>query len=142
MSEHYDLQRFIKAQDTVYESVVSELTAGQKRGHWMWYIFPQVQGLGSSSMAQKYAIASREEAKAYSEHPILGTRLRECTRLVMNIEGHSAEQIFQYPDHLKFRSCMTLFEHSATDHGIFRDALLKYFDGKPDRLTLDMLKKR
>ena len=142
MSDIYDLQRFIKVQDSVYESVLNELRVGQKRGHWMWYIFPQIKGLGVSAMAQKYAISSHEEAEAYSEHPILGSRLRECTQLVMNVEARSAEQIFHYPDNLKFRSCMTLFEHSATDNGIFRDALLEYFGGKPDQLTLDILKKQ
>src|SRR5713101_7701521 len=142
MSDIYDLRRFVEAQEQAYESVLNELRVGQKRGHWMWYIFPQIKGLGGSAMAQKYAISSQEEAKAYSEHPILGSRLRECTQLVMNVEGCSAEQIFYYPDNLKFRSCMTLFEHSATDNGIFRDALLKYFDGKPDQLTLNILKKQ
>jgi uncharacterized protein (DUF1810 family) len=142
MSDIYDLRRFIEAQDQVYESVLNELRVGQKRGHWMWYIFPQIEGLGVSSMAQEYAISSQEEAEAYSEHPILGSRLRECTQLVMNVEGRSSEQIFHYLDNLKFRSCMTLFEHSATDCGIFRDALLKYFGGKRDQLTLDILKKQ
>jgi uncharacterized protein (DUF1810 family) len=139
MSNIYDLRRFVEAQEQAYESVLNELRVGQKRGHWMWYIFPQIKGLGVSAMAQKYAISSQKEAKAYSEHPILGSRLRECTQLVMNVEGRSAEQIFYYPDNLKFRSCMTLFEHSATDNGIFRDALLKYFYGKPDQLTLSWL---
>ncbi len=142
MSYIYDLRRFFETQDQAYESVLNELRVGQKRGHWMWYIFPQIKGLGVSAMAQMYAISSQEEAEAYSEHPNLGSRLRECTQLVMNVEGRSAEQqIFYYPDNLKFRSCMTLFEHSATDNGIFRDTLLKYFDGKPDQLTLDILKK-
>lgn len=141
MNNMYELQRFIEAQDQAYKSVLNELRVGQKRGHWMWYMFPQIRGLGITAMSQKYAIESQEEAEAYSEHPILGSRLRECTQLVMNVEGRRAEQIFHYPDNLKFRSCMTLFELSATDNGIFRDALLKYFDGKPDQLTLDILKK-
>ncbi len=141
MTDRYDLQRFIEAQDKVYESVLSELRAGQKRTHWIWYVFPQIQGLGSSSMAQRYAIASREEALAYAEHPILGARLRECTQLVLDIDGRSAKQIFGYPDDLKFRSCMTLFECSAADKRVFQDALLKYFGGEPDQLTLDILKK-
>ena len=136
----YNLRRFVEAQDPAYESVLNELRVGQKRGHWMWYIFPQIKSLGVSAMSQKYAILSQEEAVAYSEHPILGSRLRECTQFVLNVEGRSAEQIFHYPDNLKFRSCMTLFEHAARDNGIFRDALLKYYYGKPDQLTLDILK--
>ena len=142
MSDFYDLRRFIEAQDRAYESVVNELRVGLKRGHWMWYIFPQIKGLGVSATAQKYAISCQDEAHVYSEHPILGSRLRECTQLVMNVEGRSAEQIFHYPDNLKFRSCMTLFEHSVKDYGVFGDALLKYFGGKPDQLTLDILKKQ
>jgi uncharacterized protein (DUF1810 family) len=141
MSDIYDLQRFIRAQDNVYESVLNELRIGQKSGHWMWYIFPQFKGLGVSATAHRYAISSQEEGKAYSDHPILGLRLRECTQLVLNVEGRSAEQIFHYPDVLKFRSCMTLFEQSTTDRSIFRDALFKYFGGEPDQLTLDILKK-
>jgi uncharacterized protein (DUF1810 family) len=142
VSAIYDLQRFVEAQDRTYQSVLDELRVGQKRGHWMWYIFPQIKGLGVSAMAQKYAISSQEEARAYSEHPILGSRLRECTRLVMNVEERSVKQIFGYPDNLKFRSCMTLFEYSAANNSIFQDALLKYYDGKPDQLTLDILKQQ
>jgi uncharacterized protein (DUF1810 family) len=142
MSDIYNLRRFIDAQNQAYASVLNELKAGQKRGHWMWYIFPQIKGLGVSPMAQDYAISCQQEAEAYAEHPILGSRLRECTQLVMNVDGRSAEQIFHYPDHLKFRSCMTLFEHSTTNNSIFRDALLKYFSGKPDPLTVDILKKQ
>ncbi|MFY4730278.1 DUF1810 domain-containing protein [Nitrospira sp. BLG_2] len=142
MTDIFNLQRFIEAQDPGYRSVLQELRAGHKRGHWMWYIFPQIQGLGESSMSQKYAISSQGEAKAYSEHPILGSRLRECTQLVMNVEGRTADQIFSYPDNLKFRSCMTLFERSATDSSIFRAALLKYFGGEPDQLTLKILERQ
>jgi uncharacterized protein (DUF1810 family) len=142
MMDSYNLERFVEAQEPVYDSVLQELRAGQKRSHWMWYVFPQVRGLGVTSMSQRYAIGSLEEAAAYSEHPILGLRLRECTRLVMDVEGRSAEQIFGHPDNLKFRSCMTLFERSATDNAIFRDALLKYFGGQPDQLTLDILKQQ
>ena len=142
MMGSYNLQRFVEAQEPVYDSVLKELRAGQKRSHWMWYVFPQVRGLGVTAMSQRYAIGSLEEAAAYSEHPILGLRLRECTRLVMDVEGRSAEQIFGHPDNLKFRSCMTLFERSATDNAIFRDALRKYFGGQPDQLTLDILKQQ
>jgi uncharacterized protein (DUF1810 family) len=140
MNDIYDLHRFIQAQENVYTSVLNELKIGQKSGHWMWYIFPQIDGLGVSATAQKYAISSKEEARAYSNHPILGLRLRECTQLVLNVEGRSAEKIFGYPDVLKFRSCMTLFEQSAVNQSIFHDAILKYFDGKLDQLTLDFLK--
>ena len=143
MADPFNLQRFVDAQaGGVYEQALSEIRAGEKRSHWMWYIFPQIEGLGGSPMSRKYAISSRDEAKAYSEHLILGPRLRECTRLVVNVEGRSAEQIFPYPDHLKFRSCMTLFEHSAVDPAIFRRALLKYFGGKGDQSTLDILERQ
>jgi uncharacterized protein (DUF1810 family) len=140
MSKAYDLQRFIDAQDRIYPSVIQELRAGRKLGHWMWYIFPQIQGLGKSVTSQEYAIESGDEAKAYSEHRVLGPRLRECTQMVLNLEGLTAEQIFSYPDNLKFLSCMTLFEQSATEPTVFRAALVKYFGGKPDRLTLNILR--
>ena len=140
MTDIYNLQRFVDAQDRHYESVLRELRAGEKRGHWMWYIFPQIQGLGQSATSQEYAIKSRHEAKAYWEHSILGQRLRECTQLVLNLEGRTAQQIFSYVDTLKFRSCMTLFERSASDSTIFRAALLKYFRGEPDQLTVEILK--
>jgi uncharacterized protein (DUF1810 family) len=139
MQDPYNLRRFIEAQDQIYAAVLDELRAGNKRSHWMWYIFPQLKGLGHSVMAQKYAITSLEEAKAYLERAVLGARLRECTKLVLNVQGRSAEQIFSYPDNLKFRSCMTLFMDAATGHSIFQDALLKYFDGKPDQATLNIL---
>lgn len=139
MKDVYNLQRFIDAQDNVFKQVVEELSAGQKQGHWMWYIFPQIKGLGYSVMAQRFAISSQEEAVAYVEHPILGTRLRQCTQLVNNIVGRSIEEIFYHPDHLKFHSSMTLFRTSSTDNKLFNDALNKYFMGKPDRLTLDIL---
>ena len=103
----------------------------------MWFIFPQITGLAHSGTAQTFAIASLEETKAYLQHHAL--RLRECTQLVLNVNGRSAEQIFDYPDHLKFRSCLTLFMTATTENKVFRDALLKYFDGKPDELTLDIL---
>ena len=139
MIEAYNLQHFIDAQEPVYDTVLTELRAGRKSSHWIWFIFPQITGLGHSVMAQKYAITSLDEAKAYLQHPVLGPRLRACTQLVLDVDGRSAEEIFGYPDHLKFRSCMTLFLTTAPDHTIFNDALLKYFDGKPDQLTLDIL---
>src|SRR5882762_948409 len=121
------LQRFVDAQDPVFEQVRRELRAGRKESHWMWFIFPQIEGLGQSPMASRYAISSREEAEAYLAHPILGTRLRECTRLVNLVQRRSVEEIFGYPDNLKFRSCMTLFAHVTTDNQIFEDAVRKYF---------------
>ena len=139
MTDPYNLQRFVDAQKEVYEQVCSELRGGQKSSHWMWYIFPQLEGLGSSWTASKYAISSLVEAKAYIEHPALGPRLRECTRLANAIEGRSAQQIFGYVDALKFRSSMTLFERATKDNEPFTQALTKYYSGNPDRLTLDRL---
>ena len=135
----YNLQRFVRAQKPVYADVVAELRAGSKRGHWMWFVFPQLAGLGHSAMAQTYAIASTAEAEAYLDHEILGSRLDQCTRLVVGAEGKSATDIFGHPDDLKFRSCMTLFAHVAPAGSVFHAALTKYFAGEPDRLTLDRL---
>ena len=139
MTDTYNLHRFLDAQAHTYETVLAELRAGRKSTHWILFIFPQIAGLGHSTMAQKFAISSLDEAKAYLEHPVLGQRLRECTQLVQNVNGRNVEEIFGYPDHLKFRSCMTLFLTAATDNTIFNDALLTYFDGKPDQLTIDIL---
>jgi uncharacterized protein (DUF1810 family) len=139
MNDPYDLQRFVDAQNPVFQQVCSELRGGRKEGHWMWFVFPQLKGLGHSWMASRYGITSREEAKAYLQHPILGPRLRECTRLVNLVEGRKIEQIFGYPDNLKFRSSMTLFASVATDNEIFLNALQKYFGGESDRLTLARL---
>jgi len=139
MDDPYDLRRFVNAQDPVFEQVCSELRGGCKEGHWMWFVFPQLKGLGYSWMATKFGISSQHEAEAYLQHPILGPRLRECTRIVNLVEGSSAEQIFGYPDNLKFRSSMTLFAHAASDNKVFLSALEKYFGGQPDRLTLERL---
>jgi uncharacterized protein (DUF1810 family) len=139
MPDPFNLRRFVEAQEPVYEQVCAELRAGRKTRHWMWFIFPQIQGLGHSPMANQFAISSREEAEAYLEHPILGPRLIECTRLVNLVEGRSIGQILGYPDDLKFRSCMTLFAHAAPENHIFRDALQKYFGGEEDRLTIERL---
>ncbi len=135
----HNLQRFLDAQNSVFAQACSELRAGRKRSHWMWFIFPQIQGLGYSPLAQKFAIASLEEAKAYLDHPILGARLRECCRLVNLVEGRSIEEIFGYPDDLKFRSSMTLFAHATSDDQIFKATLEKYFNGELDKLTLERL---
>jgi uncharacterized protein (DUF1810 family) len=135
----HNLQRFVAAQNPVFERVREELRAGRKRSHWMWFIFPQIMGLGYSPMAQKFAIASRDEAAAYLQHPLLGPRLRECTCLVNEVEGSTIHDIFGSPDGMKFRSCMTLFANATDDNQIFIDALRKYFGGEPDSLTLERL---
>jgi uncharacterized protein (DUF1810 family) len=135
----FNLQRFVEAQNPCFELVRSELREGKKRGHWIWFIFPQIKGLGHSPMAQRFAITSRDEAAAYLAHPVLGPRLRECTELVNLIEGQSLGEIFGYPDDLKFRSCMTLFAHATTDNQVFIDGLQKYCGGNFDPLTLERL---
>ena len=139
MKDPYDLQRFIEAQNPVYEQVCAELRNGRKESHWMWFIFPQVRGLGHSRTAVRFGIASREEAEAYLQHPVLGPRLRECTGLVNLVEGRSIRQVLGSPDDLKFRSSMTLFASVAPDDQIFTAALQKYFGGEFDRLTLEKL---
>lgn len=133
------LERFVQAQEPVIERVLAELRAGRKASHWMWFVFPQIQGLGHSPMAQRFAIASRAEAEAYLLHPVLGPRLRECARLVNEVAGRSIEEIFGYPDYLKFRSSMTLFAQASADNRVFLDALSKYFGGECGPLTLDRL---
>jgi uncharacterized protein (DUF1810 family) len=140
MPDPYNLQRFLDAQSHQYEDALSELRSGRKRSHWMWFIFPQIAGLGSSPMAVKYAISSREEAQAYLEHPILGIRLRQCTQLVNAIEEQTINEVFGYPDDLKFRSSMTLFASVTDDNQVFLQALEKYFGGEMDPLTLDRLR--
>ena len=142
MSDPYDLQRFVDAQNPVYEDVHTELREGRKRSHWMWFIFPQIAGLGSSPLARRFAISSLSEAAAFLEHPILGPRLAECTRLVNLVEGRPIDQIFGYPDDLKFRSSMTLFAHATTHNQLFLDALRKYFAGEFDPATLTRLPRR
>jgi uncharacterized protein (DUF1810 family) len=139
MNDHYNLHRFVNAQEPEFKKVRSELRDGYKSGHWMWFIFPQIKGLGNSYMANTFAISSREEAKAYLKHPVLGPRLRECTRLVTRIEGRSIDDIFGDTDSMKFRSSMTLFAHATSDNEVFKDALKKYFGGEFDRLTLERL---
>lgn len=140
MADSFNLDRFISAQAGVFPQVLAELGAGQKRSHWMWFIFPQMKGLGSSSHSHFYGIGSIEEATAYWRHPVLGPRLEECTRLVNLVEGRPIEQILGYPDDLKFRSSMTLFSRAASDTSVFNDALGKYFGSQPDPLTLELLR--
>ena len=135
----FDLERFVEAQNPVYAQVCRELRQGRKQGHWIWFIFPQLKGLGQSSMANKFGISSADEARAYLAHSILGHRLAECTSLVNRAEGVSMDDIFGYPDTLKFRSSMTLFAHVSSGSNAFADALKKYYAGQPDPLTLEML---
>lgn len=139
MDDPYYLQRFVDAQQSVFERACRELRQGRKQSHWMWFIFPQIKGLGRSETAQKYAISSREEAAAYLAHPILGPRLRECSRIVADLEGVSSEDIFGYPDEMKFRSSMTLFTHVAAGNEVFKRCLERYFQGEPDPATLAAL---
>ncbi len=136
-NDHHNLQRLVDAQNPVSEEVCWELQEGRKNGHWMWFIFPQIEGLGYSQLARKFAISSREEAQAYLNHPILGPRLRHCTRLITLVEGRSMDQIFGDPDDLKFHSSMTLFANATSDNQVFWDALHKYFGAELDRLTLE-----
>jgi uncharacterized protein (DUF1810 family) len=139
-ADPHNLARFIVAQDPVFAQVSAELAAGVKRSHWMWFIFPQLRGLGSSLTAERYAIASLAEARAYLAHPILGERLRSCTQLVNHLEGRTAQEIFGYPDYLKFRSSMTLFARAAgAATAPFGEALARYFAGEEDPLTCELL---
>jgi uncharacterized protein (DUF1810 family) len=138
-NDPYDLQRFIDAQQPVFDAVRSELMAGHKRTHWMWFIFPQLRGLGRSHMAHHYGIASLGEASAYVQHPLLGSRLLECTRWVNQATGRSVAQIFGSPDDLKFHSSMTLFARATADNETFQTALRIFFGGQEDRLTLGKL---
>lgn len=139
MDDPYDLQRFVSAQGPVFDDACSELRQGYKTSHWMWFIFPQIKGLGSSSTAQHYAISSKAEAAAYLEHPVLGPRLRECTRLVLEVQGRSLHDIFGSPDGMKFCSSMTLFAHATPDNQLFLDALRKCCSGRFDPLTIERL---
>ena len=135
----FNLSRFVSAQEKVYEGVLKELKNGSKRSHWMWYIFPQLDGLAQSTTSKYYAIKSREEALAYLNHPVLGSRLLECANTVLDVEGKSVLEIFGYPDNLKLKSSMTLFSEVATD-SVFVRVLDKYFQGERDRKTLQLLK--
>ena len=140
MADPFDLERFVVAQAPVIERVRTELAAGRKRSHWMWFVFPQIAGLGHSPMAQHYAIASLAEARAYLAHPLLGARLRECTEFVLATQGKTVHDIFGSPDDLKFRSCMTLFAKAAPDEELFAAALAKYFAGIADAATVSLIR--
>ena len=139
MSDPHDLRRFVEAQRTTYDRALAELRQGRKTSHWMWFVFPQIAGLGFSPMAHLYAIASLDEARAYLGHPVLGPRLRECVEAVNRVAGRSALEVLGQPDDLKFRSSLTLFAHAAPDNPIFTEALAKYFAGEGDPLTLAKL---
>jgi uncharacterized protein (DUF1810 family) len=135
----FDLRRFIRAQEGVYEIVLAELRSGRKRTHWMWFVFPQLEGLGNSETSQRYAIKSMEEARRYLSHPVLGTRLRECAEIVLGVDGRSVSEIFGYPDDRKLKSSMTLFAYIADPRSVFVRVLEKYFHGEQDHRTLDLI---
>ena len=139
MSDRFELERFVEAQEGMYEQACAELRAGRKRSHWMWFVFPQIRGLGSSPMAMRFAISGLAEAQTYLEHPVLGARLRECAGIVVGVQGKTVEEIFGYPDDLKFHSSMTLFAKAAEKAGVFGEALEKYFDGEMDWGTLERI---
>jgi len=138
MTDPFDLQRFLDAQAPIYARVVAELRRGQKQSHWMWFVFPQLAGLGHSAMAQRFAIASREEAVAYLGHGVLGFRLKECTALIRAVEGRTVREILGSPDDLKFQSAVTLFSAVSSDPE-FSAAIAKFYGGRPDQRTLDLL---
>jgi uncharacterized protein (DUF1810 family) len=140
MEDLYRLERFVAAQDDgSYRDAVAELRAGRKTSHWMWFIFPQVAGLGRSAVAQHFAISSVDEAQAYLRHPVLGPRLRECAQILAGLDGKSADQMLGSVDAMKLRSSMTLFMTATPDEPVFREVLDKYFGGAADQLTLDRL---
>jgi len=140
MGDRFDLNRFLEAQNPVYERVCSELRQGRKASHWMWFVFPQIAGLGVSEMSRRFSISSLGEAWEYLNHPVLGPRLEECTRLVGSIEGKTIRDIMGFPDDMKFRSCMTLFSRATETPDIFKKALERYFSGEPDALTLERIR--
>ncbi len=135
----FDLERFVTAQDAMYETVLDELRSGRKTGHWIWFIFPQVAGLGSSPLSQHYAIGSLDEARAYLAHPLLGARLRECSGIVLETTGRAASEMFGSLDALKVRSCMTLFQRAAPDEPVFGQVLDRFYGGAADEATLARL---
>ena len=142
MADPYDLHRFVEAQEETFAQAASELEDGRKASHWMWFVFPQLRGLGRSPMATRFGIASLDEARAYLAHPLLGPRLRQCVRLALRIDGRSITEVFGSPDDMKFRSCMTLFDAAAPDETMFAEALRKYFGGTPDARTLELLRQQ
>ncbi|AGA72818.1 DUF1810 domain-containing protein [Pseudomonas plecoglossicida] len=139
MHADFDLQRFVEAQNPVYDQVMQELQAGRKRSHWMWYVFPQLDGLGHSAMAERYALAGIDEARAYLAHPLLGPRLQACVTALLQHHDKSAREMLCSPDYLKLRSCLTLFAQAAPGNPLFQLALVQFYDGEPDAMTLAML---
>jgi uncharacterized protein (DUF1810 family) len=139
LADPFNLERFVAAQDPIYHRVIAELRRGMKQTHWMWFVFPQIAGLGHSAMAERYAISSLDEARAYLDHRILGPRLLECTQAVLDIDGKSVHAIFGSPDDVKFHSSMTLFAHAADNPEPFRAALNKYFGRDEDMLTIQKI---
>jgi uncharacterized protein (DUF1810 family) len=135
----FDLERFVEAQEGEFEQACAELRSGRKTGHWMWFVFPQIAGLGFSEMSRRYAIRSLEEARAYVAHPLLGPRLREVCGIVNGTEGRSAYQIFGSPDDLKLRSSVTLFAKAAEENGVFLEVVRKYFGGVEDERTVELM---
>jgi uncharacterized protein (DUF1810 family) len=135
----HDLNRFVAAQEEDYEQALREVRGGRKRSHWIWYIYPQFDGLGYSSMSKRYAIKSLAEARAYLQHPVLGPRLVECAEAALGVEGKTAHEIFGSPDDMKLRSCATLFARVSQPGSVFHRVIDKYFDGKPDENTLRLL---
>ncbi len=140
--DRFGLNRFVQAQEEVYPRALAELKLGRKRSHWMWFVFPQIDGLGYSSTAKFYAIKSKDEAKAYLDHALLGKRLRECAEALLKIEGKSAAEIFGYPDDLKLRSSLTLFASVSPAVSVFSRVLAQYFGGEPDQRTLELLQQQ
>ena len=136
----YDLDRFVQAQEGDYERALSEIASGRKRSHWMWYVFPQYEGLGFSSTSRRYAIKSVEEAEAYLKHPVLGRRLAECAATALRVEGRSASEIFGSPDDMKLKSSATLFAYVSPPGSVFSQLLEKFFHGQPDQKTLDLIR--
>lgn len=142
MAQDFNLERFLAAQEPIFSQVCAELKAGQKKSHWMWFIFPQIAGLGTSYMSQTFAISGLAEARAYLDHPVLASRLTQCCRLVLAIEKRSAVDVFGHIDSHKLQSSMTLFSHATQSDPIFKKVLQKYFDAREDQATLDILKSR
>lgn len=138
-SDAFDLERFVAAQEDTFEAACAELADGLKRSHWMWFVFPQLRGLGQSSTALRFGIGSLEEASAYLAHPVLGPRLRHAAQLMLAIEGRTAHEVLGFPDDLKLRSSMTLFERTGADNAVFQAVLDRYFEGKADDATLRLL---
>ena len=139
-SDPYNLERFVRAQRDVYAQALAEVRAGRKKSHWMWYVFPQLDGLGTSSTARHYALQNAAEAAAYLKHPLLGPRLHECCEAAQDVTGRSAHDIFGFPDELKLQSCLTLFAFVSPSDSIFAKLLNRYYDGVTDEKTLQLLR--